>query len=476
MATLLELGLPAHHLGSSALALAEPTDGVTVLSPRKSLRLPAAPIGPLSRGRGGTYSSTVDLIRFTDGSTAHTDLIRLNPNIDSYSLDFAGVSPRQLSHYREVSWRNAPVGSAVLWQEEIGRILLNGYPHRSTTELTRRLREAGYPIGPGAIREHEAIAATQAAIWRLTNGLELDTAALDEPVRASARIGDHPSARAVEPDDDGRLNWHTQLPAGETVFLELELPGHLQLEAFDFGVGPRTGRHDLTVSLERSLDGTEWSAVSRSALHVASGRTGRRVRRQLGLGATVSSATAATGEQGHRHYRLTASGPADRDGLLDLTDVRLHLTGSTHFRNNDRVVYLYDLLLAQATGSASRVRRVAKGGPVDDVLGPFILADTEATVTTAQARVVDADGNRLWGPISPGTRFFLHRHPERVAEHLEVQLHHQPVHARVLIGSCTPGGPPVFTPLVAIGGAQRAESELHTIVLRPRSSAPWHTQ
>jgi TQXA domain-containing protein len=477
MATLLELGLPTQHLsaGNVALAATSADDGVTILSPRPLRRTPAAPITALSRVRGGTFSSTVGRIRFTDGSTAHTDLIRLNPNIDTYSLDFSGVSPRQLSHYREVSWREAPAQSAVLWQEEIGRILVNSYPHLPVAELTRRLWEAGYPIGPGLIREHEAIAATQAAIWRLTNGLELDTTALDEPVRAAARIGDHPSARLLERDAEGRLNWHTQLPAGELVFLELELPSHLQLEAFDFAIGPRTGRHDVTVSLERSLDGAAWSPVSRSGVQVASGRAGRRVRRQLGFGATVSSASAASGHRGNRHYRLAASGPTDRDGLLDLTDIRLHLTGSTRFRNDDRVVYLYDLLLAQATGAAPLLRRSAPGTRAGEVLGPFALAESASTITAAQARVVDADGNRLWGPISPGTRFFLQRDPEPGGE-LEVELHPHHVHARVLIGSRTPGGPGVFTPLVSIAGRIAAESSKNTIVLTPRASAPWPTQ
>ncbi|PJE20383.1 MAG: TQXA domain-containing protein, partial [Mycobacterium sp.] len=41
----------------------------------------------MTRYRGGTYSHTVDKIVFTDGSTARTDLIRLNPNLQAYSLD-----------------------------------------------------------------------------------------------------------------------------------------------------------------------------------------------------------------------------------------------------------------------------------------------------------------------------------------------------------------------------------------------------
>ena len=123
-----------------------------------------APVTALSRVRGGTFSPTVDVIRFADGTSAHTDLIRLNPNIDAYSLDFHGVSPRHLSHYREVGWWAARRPSAIRWQTEITRILAAGYPFRSTAELTRRLTAAGYDLGAAEIRPHEAIAATQAAI------------------------------------------------------------------------------------------------------------------------------------------------------------------------------------------------------------------------------------------------------------------------------------------------------------------------
>ena len=123
-----------------------------------------AEITRMTRYRGGTYSPTVDTVVFRDGTTARTDLIRLNPNIDAYSLDFHGVSPRHLSHYREVGWWAARRPSAIRWQTEITRILAAGYPFRSTAELTRRLTAAGYDLGAAEIRPHEAIAATQAAI------------------------------------------------------------------------------------------------------------------------------------------------------------------------------------------------------------------------------------------------------------------------------------------------------------------------
>ena len=54
----------------------------------------------MTRYRGGTYSHTVDTIVFTDGTSARTDLIRLNPNVEAYSLDFTGIAPTSPSRYR----------------------------------------------------------------------------------------------------------------------------------------------------------------------------------------------------------------------------------------------------------------------------------------------------------------------------------------------------------------------------------------
>ena len=57
---------------------------------RRILIRPTAQLTRMTRYRGGTYSHTVDRIVFADGTTARTDLIRLNPNLQAYSLDFAG--------------------------------------------------------------------------------------------------------------------------------------------------------------------------------------------------------------------------------------------------------------------------------------------------------------------------------------------------------------------------------------------------
>ena len=349
MTTLIEAGAAAALASSARPAAPE----LTALGHRSEPTSPALrPAAVFSRMRGGMYSSTVDLIRFADGSTAHTDLIRLNPNIDAYSVDFGGLSPRRLAHYREASWRQAPA-AAHRWHTQLTRLLADSYPVVSTAELTTRLRGHGYPVGPAEIRPHEAIAATQAAIWHLTNGLELDTQPLDIPIAAHARIGDHPSGRLIE-REDGRLNWHTPLPAGETVGLELTLPEAPQLRSFSFTLGARTGRHEVEIHLEQSADGVRWSPVSRSAVEIGERRpAGGPWHRRLGTTATLSSANATDGYLGHRHYRWAARGPWDRDGLLDLRDIRLEVGGGRRFRNNERVVHLYQLLLAGVADPAS---------------------------------------------------------------------------------------------------------------------------
>ncbi len=65
---------------------------------RRHVRTRDVDIARMTRYRGGAYSHTVDTIVFTDGSSARTDPIRLNPNIKAYSLDFTGHAPTKPSH------------------------------------------------------------------------------------------------------------------------------------------------------------------------------------------------------------------------------------------------------------------------------------------------------------------------------------------------------------------------------------------
>lgn len=174
--------------------LSIPTRAPAPVATRKRLRVrPAAEPQRMTRYRGGTYSHTVDKIVFTDGSTARTDLIRLNPNLQAYSLDFAGIAPHHPSPYQVGTWSALPHLRTRGCEAEVEWILRHSFPMRSTVELSRRLREAGYPLGASNISEHEAIAGTQAAIWHFTNGLALDTGPCTPPSRCTASTGFSPS-------------------------------------------------------------------------------------------------------------------------------------------------------------------------------------------------------------------------------------------------------------------------------------------
>ena len=164
-----------------------------VATRRRILVRPSTELTRMTRYRGGTYSHTVDKIVFADGTSARTDLIRLNPNLQAYSLDFTGTAPHHPSPYRLGAWSALPHLEARVCEAAVEWIVRHSFPMRSTAALSEQLRQAGYPLGAANISEHEAIAGTQAAIWHLTNGLNLDTRPL-ECAHCGAprtRSGDH---------------------------------------------------------------------------------------------------------------------------------------------------------------------------------------------------------------------------------------------------------------------------------------------
>lgn len=335
---------------------------------------PSADLSRMTHYRGGTYSHTVDTIVFVDGSSARTDLIRLNPNIEAYSLDFTGTAPTRPSRYAADTWAAVPHLQARAHEAEVDWILRNSYPTLSAAALSARLRAAGYPLGGRNIGEHEAIAGTQAAIWHLSNGLELDTRPLNVPTRVSRDA----ASITVEFDDD------------------------FQLASYSAAVSTATG---VTLALQKSVDGEAWDAVVASAASVAPGN--REVTRRLGVGSTVSRNWFGRYGGGHRHYRLVIDGEA----ILGEVTFRLH--GAPLFRNAEAIVYLYQYLLAGA--AAAREATVTPWLRVDDAVvdadgtvGPFRLqATTSAALEVSEGSLVHSDGTPVDGPLRPGEQFFL---------------------------------------------------------------------
>lgn len=361
----------------SAPTSVEPLHTRPAVTVRRRVRpRPIGDIARLTRYRGGTYSHTVDRVLFTNGTWARTDLIRLNPGVEAYSLDFTGIAPSRPSRYEVDTWSAVPNlrihGDRDL-EVQVDWILRNSVPRLTAAELSRKLRSAGVALGLGNISEHEAIAGTQAAIWHLTNGLELDTRPLNEPI--DVRRG----------------------PDGITV----EFDGAPQLGGYTVEV---VARDEATVTLHKSVDGQAWREVASSRL-TARG-TGDH-RKRLGVGATVSAHRHGRAGEGHRFYRVTV------DGHATLGDVGFWLDGSGTYRNPQRVVQLYHYLLdgarrARQRTAAPSLSAAGAAANARGLVGPFRLGATDSAMLSADnAVVVDDSGVEAAGPLEPGSVIYL---------------------------------------------------------------------
>src|ERR1700712_3117718 len=223
--------------------LSAPSRALPAVATRRHIQVrPVTELKRMMRYRGGTYSHTVDRIVFVDGSTARTDLIRLNPNLQAYSLDFTGIAPHQPSRYRLDTWSALPHLRSRGCEAEVDWILRHSYPMRPISELSQQLRRAGYPLGPANISEHEAIAGTQAAIWYFTNGLALDTRPLNAPIAVHRRPGP-----VLTFEFDGQP----------------QLGGYSLWAASDVATG---------VKLQKSVDGRAWGDGSGSESSIGTGK------------------------------------------------------------------------------------------------------------------------------------------------------------------------------------------------------------
>ncbi len=278
------------------------------------------------------------------------------------------------------------------------------------------MRDAGYPIGTANISEHEAIAATQAAIWHLTNGLALETRPLNVPIAV------HRTRGAV------------------TTF---EFDGEPQLGGYSVW-----SRSSAELRLQKSSNGIAWQDVSGSLL--TTGSDAGRYQRTLGEGSTLSTSSHGRGGRGYRYYRLIATSEA---GTPRIAHINFWLTGARHYRNSDKVVHLYNYLLAGAAASAPRAQKgVAEPALIDthavadaELIGPFQVT---APLTLAPAdghRLVDADGFAI-DAVTPGNDFYLRRAPGSSGATLTAKRSAD-LHGRVLTGVALNPAAQRFTPV-----------------------------
>lgn len=396
--------------------LSEPNRALApVATRRRAVVRPATRLNRMTRYRGGTYSHTVDRVVFTDGSWARTDLIRLNPNVRAYSLDFTGIAPQHPSRYRVDTWSALPHLRTSGHEAKIDWILRHSFPMRSTAELSGQVREAGYPLGPANINEHEAIAATQAAIWFFTNGLALDTRPLNVPIAVH---------RAPGP------------------VLTFEFDGQPQLGGYSAWI---TSNATVAVKLQKSANGVDWQDVSGS--HVSAGPGAGRQQRTLGEGSTLSSSSHGRGGRGYRHYRLIASSDT---GTPTIGNVSFWLRGTRHYRNADKVVHLYNYLIAQARKTIHEPdgallvdhRATADSG----LIGPFQVRIPLILSVNDGHELVDPDGFAIGEPIAPGADFYLRPAPGISGITLTAKTVGD-LHGRVLTGVALGEASQRFTPV-----------------------------
>ncbi len=386
-----------------------------VATRRRILVRPATEVTHMTRYRGGTYSHTVDTIVFADGSSARTDLIRLNPNVHAYSLDFTGIAPDNPSRYCLGTWSTLPHLRTRGHEAEVEWILRHSFPRCSTAELSEQLRQAGHPLGQANISEHQAIAATQAAIWHFTNGLALDTRPLNVPV-------------AVQ--------------RGPGPVITFEFDGQPQLGGYSVWTD-----FDATfdLKLQKSANGVDWQDISGSQL-TTEARTGR-YQRTLGVGSTVSASSHGRGGRGYRYYRLAAT--TDNAGLA-IGDVRFWLTGASHYRNADRVVHLYNYLIAGARNalrSTDELRLVESQATAEsELIGPFQVPIPLTLSVSDGHTLVDADGSAIRDIVEPGTDFYLRAAPGTSATTMTATTPHS-LTGRVLTGVALGGSQHRFTPI-----------------------------
>lgn len=395
----------------SAWALRQSADAAVEVVARRSVSsVHAVPLPRLTRYRGGTFSPTVHSIRFADGSTARTDLVRLNPNITAYSLDFHGTVAPTPVRYRPAAWGHTTGLRARFRAAAIDAVLAASYPVVDTVELSTTLRRAGLMSGRRNLRDDEAIAATQAAIWKLANDLDLDSRPRTAPSAVVARAGGI-GIDGVVADDEQGVSLAADISARAPLTVDLDFDHSPMLGGVRLDLDSALPAGLLRVRVLRRTRVGEWTEVAGSAFTpTGEGPWSHRL---------PPLATAADNRSGrvigYPHYRVEIATDSVHCGRIAVRDLAVELVDTARFANADNVVALYRYLLevAQRSGDAAgssavhldvEPRRSTSTTPTFRYRGP-----RAATIT---GRVVDAAGDiRIEdiGVVQPGGTFAVTR-------------------------------------------------------------------
>lgn len=435
--------------------------------------VPPAARSTFRRYRPGTFSATVETIRLTDGRSVRTDLIRLNPDLECYSLDLQGAAPRGTAHYTVTPWAEAdPLKDCA---PEVTAILRASYPAVGLGELSARMRNDGYPLGRGNLQAHEAIAATQAALWHVTNDVDLDTRPVAAPVSVAVQRDGDTEAVPVAPE---RPAWVGGITRDSGVRLHVNMAERVQLGSYSVVFASRSHLDGVRVQLERSPDGRAWTPVPSSAV-CATGE--HEVHKVLGVGATLADGQG----RGYAHYRVVITTDSPTESRIGVERVSLTAAGRPAYRNPERVVHLYEYLLARVGRPAAPGRKVTvclgganAPGRHNHVVGPILVGGVAPgqrfglRALDAGAYVVDDVGDPVFGPVTSTEPVFLRlpRRGQSLTARMAVTLpQSDDLEPQLLLGAAAPGAKPQFTPVVRLVSAGRGADAMFLMDIAAKS-------
>lgn len=319
-------------------------------------------------------SATLQDLYFTDGSHAKSDLIGLSGAAESkaYSADYAatassysqfGPTINDQTTFIETDWSDGTHTTGADTAAPVTWVLQNSAPQLSLAELTSQVNASQSPSAiTGNIKNYDAYAATQAAIWHYTDGKDLDTTRYADPT-AATDSDDAPAVGLLTGD-----GWTA--PAAGPVSIDFDFPAKLELSSYtvtrsDAASAPAGWR------LQRlTADGT-YQDVSTTAVKSTDTRyfaDGTQTSVNVGASATYG---------GYTRYRLVIDGATDPSLPVHVQSVSfsgLGVFGSStsdkrEYANATPVVLAYKHLLAGAEQHTASVQAL-QSAPTATITGP----------------------------------------------------------------------------------------------------------
>ena len=199
----------------------------------------------LNLGQGGDYIAELFEMKLSNGSTLKLYCVQITVGLRT-DVDMV-----------ERPWNKYPAeGSFTSNSAKINWVLHNGYPGTGLDALGKALKKAGVEVHDG-VSEREAIAATQAAVWHFSDGVNLDaTKPLAEENSADANadvaalyayftgdqnkgIGEQPkptlniAADKTEGTAGGKIGPYSVATSGDVTSLTSQLPEGVKITDAD---------------------------------------------------------------------------------------------------------------------------------------------------------------------------------------------------------------------------------------------------